>query len=288
MTPSRRFHPVRLVIIGSLLALILLSVFVIIPDWRKIHYRLTGRVNVDGATFHLQPGDNYLTQWILNDGEYEPTETKLTRSILKEGDVFVDVGANIGWYTVHAGKAVGKTGKVIAFEPEPGNLSLLRKNIEANGLTQAEADGRALSKEPGSFKLFLEKDNLGMHSLVMEHGGQRYIDVETMRFDDYWNDRGPIRLVKIDTEGAEGLILEGMAETLKRQKNMDLIIEFAPYRLVKSGYDPEKILANFYALGYKAAMIDEEKRQVVELGTPTVRELNLPKDDSVTNLHFHK
>lgn len=287
-TSTRKVHPVRLAIIALTGCLMLIVVFVIIPDWRRIHFRLTGKTTVDSATFYLHPNDNYLTQSIVNDGVYEPTETALVRKILKEGDVFIDVGANIGWYSVHAARLVGPRGQVVAFEPEPNNLHLLRKNVEANGLTNVTVDERGLSNEAGSFKLFLEKDNLGMHSLVMEHGGQRYINVNTIRFDDYWNDRGGIRLIKIDTEGAEGMILDGMRETLKRQKNLDLIFEFAPHRLVKSGFDPEKLLSDLYALGFKASVIDEEQGRVIEMGTPSVKDFHLPRADSVTNLYLKR
>lgn len=285
---TRRWRPIRLANYALLTCLVLIVVFVIIPDWRMIHFRITGKTTVDGSTFYLHPNDNYLTQSIVRNGEYEPTETQLVRQILKEGDVFIDVGANIGWYTIHASKLVGSRGHIFAFEPEPTNLQLLRKNIEVNGLGNVTVDERGLSNAAGSFKLFLEKDNLGMHSLVMEHGGQRYINVNTIRFDDYWGDRGEIKLVKIDTEGAEGMILDGMSETLKKQKNLELIFEFAPYRLVKSGYDPDKLLSDLYKLGYKASLIDEDSRTVIEMGTPSVKDLNLPRDDSVTNLYMKR
>lgn len=286
--PTRRIHPVRWAILGLLVCLTLLVVCVIIPDWRKLQFKYMGRVTIDGSTFYMHAGDNYLTQLVVNTGEYEPTETQLVRQILKDGDVFIDVGANIGWYTVHSAKIVGANGRVYAFEPEPNNLDLLRKNVEANNLKNVTVDERALSSEAGSFKLFLEKENLGKHSLVVEHAGERYINVQTMRFDDYWANRGDIRLVKIDTEGAEGMILDGMRDTLRTQKNMELIVEFAPFRLVKSGYDPDKFLSDMYQLGYKASIISEEERRVIALGTPSVKDLNLPDSESVTNLHFKR
>ncbi|MCE9534142.1 MAG: FkbM family methyltransferase [Planctomycetes bacterium] len=287
---SYRIHPVRLVTFGLLICVTLYVALVVIPNWRQIHYRATGYVTVDGSKFYLHSGDNYLTQLIVNEGEYEPTETKLVRQILKDGDVFIDVGANIGWYSVHAAKLVGEKGQVIAFEPEPNNLGLLRKNVQVNGLKNVVVDDRGLSSAAGSFKLFLEKDNLGMHSLVMEHGGQKYIDVQTIRFDDYWAGKGDIKLVKIDTEGAEGMILEGMRETLKNHKNIELIVEFAPYRLKKSGYDADELLKGLYKIGFKASVIDEEQKRIVEMGTPSVKDLHefLPLDDSVTNLHFKR
>jgi len=267
---------------------IVLGVIYTVTHWRDITFRLTGKVDAEGSTFYLHADDNYLTPLIVKTGEYEPTETRLTRSILKKGDVFIDVGANIGWYSVHAAKIVGSDGQVIAFEPEPNNLDLLRRNVAANGLSNVVVDSRGLSNEVGSFKLFLEKNNLGMHSLIMEHDGQKYIDVQTIRFDDYWAGKGPIKLVKIDTEGAEGLIVDGMRDTLKTQKNLELIMEFAPHRLRKSGFDPDQLLSDLYAMGYKASLIDEVNDRVIELGTPLTRDIGLPRDDSVTNLHFKR
>jgi FkbM family methyltransferase len=262
--------------------------FVVVSNWRRIQFPFTGQVSVDGSTFFLHRGDNYLTPLVVIHGEYEPTETQLVRQILKEGDVFLDVGANIGWYTVYAAKAVGATGKVIAFEPEPSNLDMLRRNVRANGLKNVVVEGRALSNAAGSFKLFLERGNLGKHSLVLEHGGKHYVNVETIPLDDYWKGQGDIKLVKIDTEGAEGLILDGMRETLKNQKGLELILEFAPRRLQKSGYDPDKVLDDLYRLGFKASLIDEAAKRVVYLGTPRLKNFSFAGDDAAGNLYLKR
>jgi len=286
--PARRSRPMRTLNLLLLVVALGLGTWYTVTNWRQIKFRATHTATADGSTFHLHDGDNYLTQLIVANGEYEPTETRLMKQILKPGDVFIDVGANIGWYSVHAAKIVGPNGKVVAFEPEPNNLALLHRNVQVNGLSNVIVDSRALSKEAGSFKLYLEKNNLGMHSLVVEHDGKQYIDVQTMRFDDYWKNQGEIKLVKIDTEGAEGMILEGMRDTLKSQKNLEIIMEFAPERLIKSGYDPDTLLKELYALGYKASIIDEVKDEVIPLGTPTTADLKLPRDDSVTNLYLKR
>ena len=86
---------------------------------RRVGFRLTGKVEVDGLTFYLNPKDAYLTQVVLTSGTYESEETRLFRSECRPGDTVVDVGANVGWYTVIASKLVGKGGKVVAFEPDP-------------------------------------------------------------------------------------------------------------------------------------------------------------------------
>jgi FkbM family methyltransferase len=276
---------INLALLVGVAALVL---FVIVPNWRRYAFRLTGKVTVDGSTFYLQPTDNFLTPLVLNTGEYEPTETRLVRETLKEGDVFIDVGANVGWYTVFAARAVGPSGQVVAFEPEPSNLDLLNRNVRLNRLTNVVVEGKGLSNAAGSFKLFLERGNLGMHSLVVEHEGRQYIDVETVRFDDYWKGQGDIKLVKIDTEGAEAMILEGMGETLRRHKGLELIVEFAPERWRKSGYDPDKVLEGLYQLGFKASVIDEDARRVVPLGTPLAKEFPFARNQPYCNLHLKR
>lgn len=285
---SGRGSLVRKINIALVVSLVGLLIWYSFVNTRFIRFGITGSVGVDGSTFYLQPDDNYLTQLVLCFGEYEPTETRLVRDILQEGDTFVDVGANVGWYTVHAAKIVGPKGQVVAFEPEPSNLALLRRNVNANHLQNVTVEGVGLSNSAGSFKLYLEKNNLGMHSLVEKHGGNRFITIPTVRFDDYWHNKGKIKLIKIDTEGAEGMILDGMRETIERNEALELIVEFAPRRLERSGYPPDKVLGDLYRSGFKASLIDESTRCIVPLGAPLTAEMNLAGDDPVTNLHFKR
>lgn len=83
------------------------------------------------------------------------------------------------------------------------------------------------------------------------------------------------------------MILDGMRETLK-QPGLELIVEYSPKRLRKSGYDPDQLLDDLYRLGYKASLIDETANQVIFVGTPHLKDLKLGGDDPVTNLHFKR
>jgi hypothetical protein len=125
-----------------------------------------------------------------------------------------------------------------------------------------------------------------MHSLVLKFDEEHYVNVETIRLDDYWKDQPDIKLIKIDTEGAEGFILAGMRETLKKHKRLELVLEFAPKRLEMSGYNPDKVLEDLYRLGYKVSRIDETQRQVVEMGRPKVKDFDFTDDDPYVNLHL--
>ncbi len=92
-------------------------------------------VTMNGHKMYIS--DDFLGFYLI--GEYEPETTDLFVSLLHEGDVVVDIGAHIGYYTLLAARTVGKDGKVFAFEPDPDNYALLVKNVEMNGYNNVTA-----------------------------------------------------------------------------------------------------------------------------------------------------
>lgn len=102
---------------------------------------------------------------LLVKGVYEPKTTSLFKKVIREGDIVVDVGAHIGYYTLLASRLVGDTGKVYAFEPEPRNYDLLLKNLELNNVKNVVAIKKAVSNKKGTLKFYLSKISLE-HSTV--------------------------------------------------------------------------------------------------------------------------
>ena len=96
---------------------------------------------------------------------YEPFETDFVQKEIKRGDVVLDIGANIGYYTLILAKCVGKEGKVFAFEPEPNNFSLLKKNIQINGYKNVVLVQKAVSNKNEKLMMYLNKDNIGCHTI---------------------------------------------------------------------------------------------------------------------------
>lgn len=230
---------------------------------RKAQFYSTGTVAVDDFKLELNPKDDYLTWLVLNTGDYEPVETAHLKKTLKPGDTFVDVGANIGWYTILAAKLVGPEGKVYAFEPEPENFKFLKRNVELNGLKNVVLEQKALSNEVGTLKMYLHEENQGRHSIALVHDEKRFIEVEAFPFDEYVKGKDlQIDFMKIDTEGAEGFILDGMKETLSAQSELKLIMEFSEKRLAETGYEAKEIFANLTGLGFEAFAIDEFQKIV--------------------------
>jgi FkbM family methyltransferase len=207
---------------------------------------------VAGHRMHLIPGDWALTRNLLARGCWEPEVTLVLTKLLKEGMVVVDIGANVGYYTLLAARAVGSKGLVHAFEPEARNFELLRKNIDENGYTNVVAVRKAVSDKTGAGQLWLDPGDPGRHSLSGDAAGGAPVPVETVRLDDYFgnSDRQP-DFLKIDAEGAEELILSGMTRILEVRKPLALIMEFYPALTRAIGGTPEGYLGKLCGLGFK-------------------------------------
>lgn len=202
---------------------------------------------------YTNPDDSTIRLMLERNQIWEDLETRWVMHSIRPGDVFVDVGANIGYYTVLAAKLVGEEGHVYAFEPDPTSFAILKANVERNGLSNVTLEQKALSNEPGSLRLFLAPDNKGDHRIFDEEGAARpFLDVEAMRLDDY----APIKnrkidFIKVDTQGAEGLILQGMIETIAANPKLVMVMEYTPSALRAVGTDPSEFLAALQKMDFR-------------------------------------
>jgi len=157
---------------------------------------------------------------------------------------FIDVGANIGYFTCLMGKLAGPSGSVLAIEPEPQNFELLQRNLKLNNLTNVTLHACALGASAGSAMLGLYKAaNRGRHSLV-DTQAKTQIEVPVKTLDELVRTAGPNikawSLLKIDVEGYEGFVLDGARETLPRVET--LVMEYSPALLRAAGRDPAATL----------------------------------------------
>ena len=176
---------------------------------------------------------------------HEPGITKLllTRFAGTAESNFIDVGANMGYFSCLMSILAGPTGRVLAIEPEPDNLKLLENNVKINHLTNVEIHACASGASEGSAMLGLYKlSNRGRHSIV-DLDMKSAIKVPIRRLDDltrkFGNGAASWSLVKIDVEGYEPFVIEGAKETLSRTQT--LIIEYSPHLLRKAGVDPASL-----------------------------------------------
>ncbi len=197
----------------------------------------------------------------LSLGEYEPQTLSLFRSILKPGMTVIDVGANLGYFTVIAASRVGPSGKVHSFEPYPHNYSLLQKNIATNDLKNVTAVRTALSDKAGTRDLFFG-DNQCTHSFSDKRGAGQSEIVPTETLDNYLRSVGnpKIDIIKIDIEGAEPIVVDGMKETLSKSSSLIMLVEFYPNAIKRLGYSPLGFLETLKSYGFALSAIDEDRR----------------------------
>ena len=233
------------------------------PVIGRLLFRLSpggsGPIQLNGNSMYLAPAGGYPPLSMAN-GRYEPATTLLFQETLQSGMVVIDIGAHVGYYTLLAAKLVGPTGKVYAFEPAPENYATLLKNIKLNNYGNIAAARMALSDRRGDSVIYLSGLDTGRHSLY-QHGlpEQGNTLVETTTLDHFMEsqDWPQIDLIKIDVEGAEVAVLDGMCQFLLRSPQLKLVIELNPALLQSAGVTPNGFLDKVRSLGFKMCAIDD-------------------------------
>jgi len=238
-------------------------------------------VEIEGNKMFLDKKDSLR---ISITGSYEPAETALIKTLIKQGDTVVDIGANIGYYTLLFAKLVGEKGKVFAFEPEPENYELLEKNIQVNGYNNVVLIKKAALDTSGTTKLFLSDFSKVRHSVCKTWEHEKPIEIESITLDSFFKDhKGKIDFIKMDIQGAEGKALKGMKSVLKNNKNIKILTEFWPYGLKRIGTGDEQFLKSLTQQSFSLSEIKEDRDQK----PTTIQELLKRfsrKDNSHTNI----
>ncbi|MCX4246891.1 FkbM family methyltransferase [Paraliomyxa miuraensis] len=253
----------------------------------EVHVDPDEVVMVQGSKMVLNPNDTIVSRVIRRDGIWEPLETRLFTQTVRPGDVVVDVGANIGYYTLLAARLVGETGHVYAFEPEPEAFALLERNVALNGYDNVTLVDKALGREAGRLQLYLAKNNRGDHRIYDPTGRRSSIDVDVIALDAYLDERGieRVNLLKVDTQGAECSILDGARRTIASHPELGIVMEFTPHSLAQLGDEPRRCLQTLVDTGYSLLDIEEWKRRIVPTDVDTLLRV-YPQDDRTkfTNL----
>jgi FkbM family methyltransferase len=178
---------------------------------------------------------------IYYQGVYEAGTLSLLANVLRPGDVFIDVGANIGLVSIVASRLVGARGRVCAFEPVPNTVALLEQNIALNGAHNISVESTALGAVQETRAIYEHPEvNRGAASLVPSEGSPSSAIVPVTTLDGYVHRaglEGRIRAVKIDVEGWEADVLAGGRETLAASAGPVLIVEYSTnVRLAKGAH----------------------------------------------------
>ena len=177
----------------------------------------------------VQPDkDKYISTQISNTGLWEPALTWLLTQLIEPGHQVIDVGANIGYYSLILSRLVGQNGTVHAFEPDPINYRILEANVKLNACANVFMHEAALGNRSGEAELSLAPENLGDHRLFGSKGRET-VTVKEVTGDATFASDQLFNFIKVDTQGYEVRILRGLSALIKKNaSHLFGLIEFAP------------------------------------------------------------
>ena len=196
-----------------------------------------------------------LSDWITLHGLVEGYDREFAMSwaFIRPGDTVIDVGANIGIWTIAAAKKTGQQGQVHAFEPLEANFGRLLHNIDLNAATNVVPQKLALSDRAGPRRFFPSPNmNSGVGRLVTDDWTGLHSTVEAVTLDDYCDQHGitSVNVLKIDVEGAEYFVLKGATRLLRSSDPPIIVFEMNREMAADLGSSPDKIETFLAALGY--------------------------------------
>ena len=215
-----------------------------------------------GYTFSLNPADRTLISSYAQLGQYESTTTSLLSRILAPGMNVLNIGANIGYFAIIMSGMVGP-GKIFAFEPLPDNVTILKKNIRQNNISNIQVIPKAASDVSGQATLHVAPSAVHNYLSETHDSGLDKITVESVSIDDF-EQMYDIRpdLVLMDAEGSEKRILDGMTSTILKNPDMQIITEYNPHMLEITGTSNREFLDACTGFGFSIYDIDESGRAI--------------------------
>ncbi|MCW2408925.1 MULTISPECIES: FkbM family methyltransferase [Sphingobium] len=208
-------------------------------------------------------GDQYISHELTTLGRWEPFETSVIRRFLDSDTEFYDIGANIGWYSVVAGLTIGvAAGPIHAFEPVRDNAALLTRNISRNSLTNVRVNPYALGDRTDVVDMHLSPTNKGDHQVDGSAPDRQTQRCGMARFDTYHAPSLRKILIKIDTQGSELSIIEGMGRYLGSIRNLTMVIEFWPVGLERRPGSTKRLIEKLASHGFGAFSITEDDGRI--------------------------
>jgi FkbM family methyltransferase len=235
--------------------------------WKFVTWQIKCRINrglilipfIEGTKVYAQKGLTGITGNIYT-GLHEFNDMAFLLHFLRDTDVFFDVGANVGSYTILASGVCGS--KTLAFEPIKSTFNILSKNVVINNLSKlVGVENIGIGKEEGLL-VFTTKEDTGNHILAKNENSEEVIEVRMKNIDSYLSYQPS--LIKIDVEGFETEVLNGANEILKTDQLKAIIIELNGSS-ERYGYSDDEIHKKLLAHSFKPYSYNAFQRQVNEL-----------------------
>ena len=204
-----------------------------------------------GLRFYLDPLSN-LGSAFVERNDYEPQTRQILVDALREGDTFVDIGANEGVFSCLAAAKVGPRGKVVAVEPQQRLRDVLEINLALNGTRNCVLVMKALSDEPSVILRLFPTMNTGASSVVRRYRWSRAKQITpTISFSDLLLENAVARadFVKVDVEGYEKEVADSMVPAIRSGKVKTLLLDYHASILASRGVRASDIHARLLAAG---------------------------------------
>jgi FkbM family methyltransferase len=231
--------------------------------------------------------EDFIQRHIYYFGIWEPPLTSFIAERLQPGDVFIDVGANVGYFTLQAAKLVGESGAVVAIEASPRIFAALKSNVSLNGASNVRCVNMAVADRDATLQLYAgPADNKGGTTLIVENTAGSTLECEIAArplggivTPEEWR---RARLVKIDVEGAEGAVTEGLRPLLQQgRSDLEVVMEVTPRTLQLQGYSADHVLQTFRDAGFHAYRLENDYTSETYL-PPTVKDRPVRIEEALT------
>ena len=251
------------------------------------HDNTTASKSIDKHIFYFNHNDPVLVEQFYDIKSYEKTTTSLLSKIVHKQMNILNIGANIGIFSILLSDLVGDDGKVFAFEPFPENINFLKRNIKENNCENLTVIPKAVSSKSGKSQLFL-KESSTWHFLSSSKSSEfKSITVDTISVDDFLKHKSiKPDLIMMDAEGSELDIFDGMHETISKTSKISIICEYNPYALEQAGTDGTNFLEKISQLGFQINLIDEENKKIEKVSSDYI--LKTLKFPHYANLYLTK
>jgi len=221
--------------------------------------------NLYGFLLEIDPKNDWGVERSLHEtGTYEKGVLTFLSNCLKKGDVFIDVGANIGLMAIHASRCVGNTGKVIAVEANPLTIPILEKNVSLNDSSNISIVNKALGAVQGKGIIYENRSvNRGGASLVINQDAEKGHSIDILPLDEVFDHASSVKVIKIDVEGYELEVLKGAQKLIAAHRPI-LIVETSAE--VKVNHDVVAFVKSMH--NYKVCIFSkgkERKSKIQEL-----------------------
>ena len=234
-----------------------------------------------GQPFYLDPTDFSVSEEI-SEGDYEALEIGVAQKIIRPTDTIVDIGANIGYFTVHFCEWAPR-GRIYAFEPNMPTFAILKKNVEARGFKNVNLYQAGLDAEEGSGTLYVNQYNKGDNRAYPSFGAQG-VRIKMTSLDTVIPAGTAIDIIKMDIQGYEVHALRGMSRVLRESPNLKMLIECSPKLLRRAGSSAEEFFSLLEGSGLSWEMFDNVSHGLLSISKQEYMDRFPAEEDDYGNL----